>query len=89
MSKLQTLLEKRDALIDFSDYHRDQISIEINNLEAPISIADRVWTFVTFVKENPLIVTSVMSLVSTKFRHLSAVLTSGKALFSWFKKSKQ
>lgn len=88
MTKIEMLIQKRLALIQLADNYRQEIEEDIRSLETPISLVDRVWGFFLFVKENPVIVVSVMSLISSKFRRLSALMTSGKALFGWFKKTK-
>ena len=89
MTKIQDLLLKRDSLVQDARVYRESVIVEIKHLEAPMSIADKGWAFFSFVKNNPLIVMSAMSLLSSKFRKLSAAITGGQAIFNIFQKLKK
>jgi hypothetical protein len=88
MSKLKELIQKREALIHQSRLGREAIVLELDNLKTPINFADKTWSFISFVKDNPLVVMSVMSLFSQRFRKLSSILTGGHVILNMFRKSK-
>lgn len=88
MSKLTSLIQKREALIKQSNLHREALIVELDRLRGPINLVDKTWSFVSFIKNNPLVMVTVMSLFSTKFRKLSSIFASGHAIFNLFRKSK-
>lgn len=89
MTKLEILIREREALIERSRLHREAIVVELERLHGPINLADKAWAFVSFIRNNPLVMVSVMSLFSKKFRKLSSVLTGSHAIFNLFRKSKK